>query len=178
MALMHAVSHGQKDALKILLDIYMPVVSRVTYRILCDQAESDEVTRRIFVRIWNDAPWADGRSGGEIWIYRTACRMCRGRIFRRKILDLLSISPSLYETSAPYADEDDFITKEAWEIFCRASRNMSSWERIVYSLCDLEELPMSVVREVTGMSAARIHDRLHMAREKLKSELEIYGKVR
>jgi len=179
-ALMWAVSQGRRDALNALMDRYMPMVSRTSYRILCDQAESDDVTQEVFVKVWSNAYGFDGRYSLSTWIYRITTNLCYDKLRRRRVLDFLSISPSLYEMSAPQAlsPEEDYITKETWEIFCRASRGLSPKQRTVFTLRDLEELSTEEVAAITGLTPDQIKSNLHIARKKVRSELEKYGKVR
>lgn len=180
VALMDAVSQGRKEALDVLLDRYMVMVSRTSFRILCDQEDSDAVTREVFMKIWMRSSGFDGRYSLSILVYRMTCRQCRKRLRRRWILDLLNLSPSIYETSSPQMlfPEDDYITKEAWEIFCRASRNLSPRQRTIYALRELELLKEDEVEAVTGMSPGRMKEHLEAARENVIRELQVYGKVR
>ena len=92
-ALMWAVSQGRRDALNALMDRYMPMVSRTSYRILCDQAESDDVTQEVFVKVWSNAYGFDGRYSLSTWIYRITTNLCYDKLRRRRVLDFLSISP-------------------------------------------------------------------------------------
>lgn len=180
VALMDAVSQGRKEALDVLLDRYMVMVSRTSFRILCDQEDSDAVTREVFMKIWMRSSGFDGRCSLSTLVYRMTCRQCRKRLRRRWILDLLNLSPSIYETSPPQMlfPEDDYITKEAWEIFCRASRNLSPRQRTIYALRELELLKEDEVEAVTGMSPGRMKEHLEAARENVIRELQVYGKVR
>ena len=178
--LMEAVSQGRHDALNILLDRYMSVVSRTSYRILCDQADSDYVTQKVFLKLWSSLSGYDGRYTLMIWIYRITCSLCLERLHRRKFLDLLAISSSVYEMSAPQplSPEEDFITKETWEIFCRVSRHLSPRQRMVFVLCDLEGLTIEESGTITGLGQEQVKEGLRTARKVLRTELERYGKVR
>lgn len=42
------IALGSQDALKRVMDIYMPMVSRISYRILCDRPESDDAIMDFF----------------------------------------------------------------------------------------------------------------------------------
>lgn len=179
-ALMGAVALGRHDALNEILDRYMSVVSRVSYRILCDRHDSEDITREVFVRVWAKASDFDGRYNLTTWMHRITCKLCCRRLRRHKIKSFFWITTSVFETSAPSAlsPEEDFITKETWEIFCRASRYLSSGQRIVFTLCDLEGLDMEEVQAVTGMASGQIENSLLAARNKIRQELQRYGKVR
>lgn len=179
-ALMGAVALGLQDALKVVLDRYMPMVSRTSYRILCDRDDSEDVTQEVFIRVWKNASGFDGRYSLTTWIYRITCNLCYDSLRRRKVLSMFSISPSVYETSAPepLSPEEDFITKETWEIFCRASHNLSPKQRAVFTLRDLEGLDTEEITAITGLTPDQIKSNLHIARKKIRIELERYGKVR
>lgn len=179
-ALMGAVALGWQDALDQVLDRYMGMVSRTSYRILCDRNDSEDITREVFIKVWKKASDFDGRCSLSTWIYGITCELCYGRLRRRKVLSLFANTPSLFETSAPMAlsPEEDFITKLAWEIFCRASRQLSPKQRAVFTLADLEGLDAEEVEAVTGMTPEEIKTDLYIARKKIRQELEHYGKVR
>ncbi len=179
-ALMGAVALGRQGALDQVLDRYMSMVSRTSYRILCDREDSEDVTQEVFIKVWRNASDFDGRYSLSTWIYRITCNLCYDRLRRRKVLSLFSITRSVYETSAPMAlsPEEDFITKETWEIFCRVSRHLSPKQRAVFTLRDLEGLDTDEIESVTGLTADQIKSNLHIARKKIRQELERYGKVR
>ena len=180
-ALMEAVSQGRTDALNVLMDRYMSAVYRISYRILCDRADSEVVTRNVLMKAWSDAPRYDGRYSLMVWIYQIVCHLCIARLRRRRILDLLSVtSSSVYEMAAPQplSPEEDYIIKETWEIFCRASRNLSPKQRIVFTLRELEGLSTDDISAITGLNQDRIDRNIHIAHQQIRSELEHYGKVR
>ena len=178
--LMREVALGRSAALKIIMDRYMSMVSRTSYRILCDRSESEDVTQEVFIKVWRNAASYDERYSVLTWLYRITCNLCFDRLRRRRFMDLFSIRPSVYESSAPAAmsPEEDFITKETWAIFCRASQGLSPKQRTVFTLRDLEGLSTEKVASITGMTADQIKSNLHIARKKIRQELERYGKVR
>ena len=180
VALMGAVALGRQGAMDYVLDKYMSIASRTSYRILCDREDSEDVTKEVFMKVWRNASDFDGRYSISIWLYRITCIFCYYRLCRRKLMSLFLIVPSVYETSAPMplSPEEDFITKETWEIFCRASRHLSPRQRTVFTLCDLECLDTDDVEAVTGLSADQIKSNLRIARKRIRQELERYGKVR
>ena len=179
-ALMGAVALGRQGALDQVLDRYMSMVSRTSCRILCDRGDSEDVTQEVFIKVWRRASDFDGRYSLSTWIYRITCNLCYDRLRRRKVLSFFSVTPSLFEASSPMAlsPEEDFITKETWEIFCRASRHLSPKQRTVFTLRDLEGLDTEEVENITGMTPDQIKSNLHIARKRIRQELERYGKVR
>lgn len=179
VALMRDISIGRQDVLKVLMDRYMPMVSRTSFRILCDFSDSGIVTRDTFIRVWKNSSAFDGSMALSVWLLRITCGLCYGRLRRRRLLDLVSIRPDVYEASAPAAlsPDEEYITRETWAIFCRASHELSSRQRVVFTLRQLEGLSTEETALITGMSFDNIRENLHVARKRLRQELEKYGKV-
>ena len=177
--LMRDISTGRQDALKVLMDRYMPMVSRTSFRILCDFSDSGIVISDTFIRVWKDASAFDGSMALSVWLLRITCGLCHGRLRRRRLLDLVSIRPDVYEASAPAppSPDEDYITRETWAIFCRASHELSSKQRVVFTLRQLEGFSTEETALITGMSSDNIRQNLHIARQRLRQELEKYGKV-
>ncbi len=178
-ALVKSISLGDTEALEVLMDRYLPMVSRVSYRILCDIRESEAVTAEVFLKVWGSAGEYDFRHGVSVWIYRMICNLCYIHLRRIRFLDLLSIHLPVYETSAPQplSPEEDFMTKETWGIYCRASGFLTAKQRAVFVLRELEGLSTEEVAAIMDMRSDRIRDNLLAARGKIKEELAKYGKV-
>ncbi len=178
-SLIKSISLGDPEALETLMDRYLPLVSRVSYRILCDINESETVTKEVFLKVWNSAGEYDFRHGVSVWIYRTICNLCYIHLRRIRFLDLLSIHLPVYETSAPMPlnHEEDYSTKETWTIYCRATRFMTAEQRTVFVLSELEELSANEVAEILDMRSDRIRENVLDARQRIKEELKKYGKV-
>lgn len=178
--LMEEVVLGSHEALRLVVDRYMSMVSRTSYRILCNRADSEDVTQEVFVKVWRNASSYDARYSISTWIYRITVNLCYDRLRRRRAMDFFSISPSVYEASAPVtlSPEEDFITKETWAVFCRASQELSPKQRAVFTLRELEGLSTEETASITGMTTDQIKSNLHFARKRIRQELEKYGKVR
>ena len=93
---------------------------------------------------------------------------------------MLSIRRPVYELSSPEAltPEEDYITRESWDIYCRASRNLSPRQRAVYVLVELEGLSVDEASYVLGMTAGRVEEFHAEAVARIKEELGFYGEVR
>ncbi len=176
---MKRIADGDTDAFEALMDRYLPMVSRVTYRILCDIDESEEVTEEVFLKVWRSAGEYDFRHGVSVWIYRMVCNLCYIHLRRMRFLDLFFIHPSVYETSAPHplSPKEDFITKETWEVYCRSSTFLTSKQRMAFVFRELEELSTEDVSAIMNIRSDVIREELLVAREKIKGELARYGKV-
>lgn len=178
--LIRSVAGGRMDMFRVIVEKYLNMVARTSYRILCDRNAADEAARSVFVSIWNNSASYDEIMGVKAWIYRMTCDLCLERLHRRVWLDIFAVRPDVYEKSAPRAHvrEDDYITKETWVIFCRASRELTAEQRIAYVLCELEGVSVHEAVVITRRHFGEIVRDLRTARNRVKRELEIYGKVR
>ncbi len=176
---MKGIAQGDPEAMEMLMDRYLPMVSRISYRILCDNRESEEVTKEVFMKVWRSAGEYDFRRDVSIWICRIIYDFCYIHIRRQRFLDLFSVHPSVFETTAPkpLSPEEDYITNETWEIYCRATRYLTVRQRAVFVFRELEEMSTEEVASIMGMRSDRIRHNLVIAREKIKEELSGYGKV-
>ncbi len=178
-SLIKGIASGSPEAMETFMEEYLPMASRVSYRILCDIKESEDVTREVFMKVWSEAGKYDFRQSVSVWMYRMICDLCRSHLLRLRLLELLTFHPSVYETSAPHplSPEEDFITKKTWEVYCRASRFLTAKQRTVFVLKELEELSTEDVSAIMGMRSDHIRSNLVEAREKIKEELAKYGEV-
>ncbi len=178
-SLMRGVAIGNHDAMEILMDRYLPMVSRISYRILCDILESESVTKEVFLKVWRNAGEYDFRLSLNLWICRIICNLCYVHIRRQRFLDLFSFHPQVFETSAPkpLSPEEDYITNETWEIYCRATGFLTPSQRMVFVFRELEEMSTADVASIMHIRSDRIRTKLVTARDKIKEELERYGKV-
>ena len=178
MSLLKDMSYGNKDALKEMLRRYLDLVSRTAFRILCDREDSENVTVRVFVSLWNDVLEYDDRLTVEEWILRKTCIYCRLRIMRRRILRLFGVVNDVFVKVPPSsADADDYLTKQAWQLHCRCVTHMTPLQSAVYALCVLESVSEQQMADISGLPEFRITRALERAEEKVRSELNDYGKA-
>lgn len=170
-SLMRAVVAGDLNAFVSLMDRYVELVSRTSFRILCDRGDSEKIASDLFIRVWKEAGKYDMSRPLIEWILGMTCRMCRMELFRRRLSSLFSSHPEVYVTSPPTGvPQDDYMIKQVWEIYCRASRKMSSSQRVVFVLSELEGLSGQEVHFITGMSSYSIRYALVRARELIKTD--------
>ena len=177
MTLMKEVSYGSTEAFEELMDRYIDLVSRTSFRILCDRGDSEFVTARVFVSLWHDVlDYDDSFTVGE-WLLRKTCIYSRLRILRRRVLRIFGIVNDVFVNVSPMVeDQDDYVTKQAWELHCRASTHMTPLQSAVYAMCVLDGISEDSVAKITGMTRFRIDLARERAEEKALTELKYYGR--
>ncbi len=177
MALLKEISRGNEVAYAVLLDRYVELVSRNSFRIMCDREDSEAVVRKVFISLWNDVLDYDDRFELGEWLLRKTCHFCRIRITRRRILRLFGVTTDVFVQASPKVEDyDDYVTKQAWELYCRASTHLTPLQSAAYALCELEGLKTDRVALIMGMSRLRIDLALQRGAEKNRHELEKYAR--
>ena len=169
---MKNVAYGSMEAFEELMDRYLGLVSRTTFRILCDRRDSEYVTARVFVDLWYDVLDYDDRFTVGEWLLRKTCYYSAKRIMRRRILNLFGVVNDVFVQVTPKVeDEDDYVTTQAWELHCRASSHMTALQSAVYAMCVLDDIPKESVARITGMTGFRIALAMDRAEDKVRSQL-------
>lgn len=159
------------------MDKYSELVARTSFRILCDSSDSEYVTKEVF-----DALEKSGGKFGDLtpdeWLLSRSVSLCRKRYRHNLFMSFWGKRPELFVQAAPKVDDaDDYITTQAWEIYCRASEQLTMDQRIVYVLRELEGLPDEQVMRITGFWRGAVRHALETARKNIKYELSKFGKV-
>ena len=177
LALMKDVAVGRKDAYIVLLDRYLELVSRTSFRIMCDRKDSEAVTVRVFVSMFKDIESYDDRFTLGEWLLRKTCLFCRLRMVRRRTFRVFGVANDVFVQASPKVDDqDDYVTKQAWQLHCRATTHMTPLQSMTYALCVLEGMTREKVATITGMTGFRIGVAKNRAEDKVRAELKDYGK--
>lgn len=175
---MYNIGCGDMRAMKHLMDRYLDVVSRTSFRIMLDRQGCEAVTTDVFTHAWNYPEKYDGIISLEIWLLRLTDRYSRLRLLRRGIMHAFGEYPDLFVTTTPKAPAyDDYVIKQAWGLYCRTSVKLSARQRVLYTLCILECVSLTDASVLTGVSRRRIVAMLDNAETKFKKELRRYGKA-
>ena len=177
MALLKDVARGREDAFMVLLDRYLDVVSVTSFRILCDREDSEAVTVKVFVSLWHDVLAYDDSLSLRDFLLRKTCLYSRMRIMRRRILMFIGVRNGVFVKASPKVEnEDDYVTKQAWELYCRATAHMNPLQTIVYVLCELEGMLQDDVSRLIGLTHFRVSLACQRAVAKMKGELHHFNR--
>ena len=186
MHLRVAMLHSDNEIWELFLDIgrfkcdfmdkYADMVARTSFRILCDHSDSEYVTKEVLELFGQKK--CGGAMTPSLCILRLTVELSRKRYRRNRLMSFLGRRPRLYVQTAPKVDDvDDYITTQAWEIYCRASEELSLDQRIVYVLTELEGLSEDEVMLAAGLWRGTVRFALEIARAAIRYELSKFGKL-
>lgn len=176
-ALMKDIACGRKEALIVLMDRYIDLISRTAYRVLCEREGSEAVTVTVFLDLWKDVMKFDDRFTMKEWLLRKTLYLARMRVMRRRLLRIAGVKGDLFVQASPKVEnEDDYVTKQAWELYCRATTHMTPLQTAVYTLCELEDMLQEDVSHILGLTHFRISLAYQRAMNTVMNELRHYGR--
>ena len=151
------------------------MVFRTSFRILCDRRDSEAVTRDVLMYAAANGIVLDGNDGAVDRLLRQTCVRSRLRIMRRRLLWLLDIRNNVYVGACPVADdEDDYVTKQAWQLYCRAVFRMTPLQVTVYALCALGNISIVRASGILFLSEAGVCHALEKAAARIRLELAAF----
>jgi RNA polymerase sigma-70 factor (ECF subfamily) len=148
------------------------------YRLTGNEADARDLTQDAFIRVYK--AWRSFQPGTSFlsWIYRIVTNLYRDELRRRKGRYQEEIpednAPQAYGGQRPLAVTpiDDYVERQFSEPLSRALALLSSDQRQVVVLADIEEYSYQEIAEVMGCSIGTVRSRLHRARALLRRLIE------
>ena len=83
--LLRRLRDRDERAFRELIENHRDRVFNITYRMLGNRAEAEDVAQEVFLRVWREAPrWKPGAAKFETWMHRVALNLCYDRLRRRR----------------------------------------------------------------------------------------------
>ncbi|MBP3272877.1 MAG: sigma-70 family RNA polymerase sigma factor [Ruminococcus sp.] len=154
----------EKD-LEYVMDKYGRTVSGIIASMLGSQSEREDIFQEVFLLYYTKDLFFGDEGARRSWLIRTAINLCRAANrspwFRLRNGEEFDPNTVQYTESEP-TDE------RLWQAVCRLKEKY----RLPLYLHYFEEIPISDIAKVMGLSEGAVKMRLSRAREKIKSELE------
>jgi RNA polymerase sigma-70 factor, ECF subfamily len=175
-ALLAACASGERDALAELFDRHGDAVHRFLERFTgLASADLDELVNATFLEVHRSARRFRGRAAVKTWIFAVAANVARhclrSESRRRALLTELERTPP----AAPVAPDRTAERRDLLRKLGQALELLPPHLRVVYLMCDVEEIPGVEVARTLGLRDGTLWRRLHDARRALRAALEREG---
>ncbi len=157
-------------------------VFNITYRMLGNRAEAEDVAQEVFISVFKTIDSFREESKFSTWLYRVAVNHTKNRIKYlarrherdRDELDETSAAANGATAGPPRAIQPDRAMEGAqMEALLQAAiANLDDDHRIVVVLRDVEDLSIEEICEITGLPDGTVKSRLHRARLVLRKKLQ------
>lgn len=167
---------GDTEAFGLLVRQYQSYAFALAFRLLCDEQEARDVTQESFIKAWTNIAQFNAERKFTTWLYTIVSHQALDHLrSRKRRFALFPRSPA--EPDVPdLPDErqlDETVSNsELAAIIRRLTERLSPTQRLVFSLRDLQDLPIAEVVEITGLSEGSIKTNLHYARKQIRTMLE------
>jgi RNA polymerase sigma-70 factor (ECF subfamily) len=163
---------GDEVAFCELVERYQSKIQSVTYGILRNRQDADEIAQEVFAKVYFSIKGFDARSSLYTWIYRIAVNECYG-FLRKKRLKIVYEDDSAdhtlsmriqriadgYPTPDRAALQRDFVN--------RLLERIPEDDRLLLIWKEVEGFSITEMSQMTGLKEATIKVRLFRARQKL-----------
>jgi len=155
-------------AFRELVAEYQPLVFRLAFRLLCDEDEAKDVVQDTFVKVWLNLNKYKKQFRFSTWIYKITYNLCCDRLRATKHLRNNTEIP---EQISSENIELSIINKELGKLIIDMTHNLSSKQKLVFTLRDIECLEIDEITVITGLSAAKIKSNLYLARQYIRNRI-------
>lgn len=159
------------------MELTSPFAYSVAFRMLGDDETAKDVVQETMVTIWQKLRKIKSAEVYKTWIYRIVVNKCYDEIRKRKrnqeqIADEPTWTLIAERISAgPSSSLED---SETSAIIRMLTERLSSKQKAVFVLSDLEGLSNDEVSEITGISKSAVKANLYHARKSISEKIEKY----
>lgn len=173
-ALLAACGVGDSLALGALFDRYSDAVYRLVSRLLrMEPAEADDIVQMTFLEVWRAAKKYDARGSVRSFVFGVAVNVVRHHVrSAKRRRDLLADVPEPAQVRGP---DVDAIRRQQMHRLAAALERLPHDLRVVYVMCDLEDVPGVEAARVLDVRQGTLWRRLHDARKALREALDESG---
>lgn len=181
--LLRRLRERDEKAFRELVVQHRDQVYNLTYRMLGDAAEAEDVAQEVFITVFKSIDSFRGDAKLSTWLYRVTANHCKNRIkylARRqqkyKAEYDEDIDPQRAAGSpiapAPSPQPDTYLQGvELEQLMQQAMATLDDDHRLLVVLRDLEELSYDEICQITGLAEGTVKSRLHRARLALRKKM-------
>ncbi len=171
---MERVSHGDTTAFGMIFDRFYKVVLNITWRVLGDRAEAEDLTQEIFLQIFHHAHRFDSsqetaKSAIVRYSFQRSYNRRMSMILRRQHDPETIAKLEAERLEPPFSLEgiEGLTLKETKMVMHRAIALLTEKERTVLTLCYFEGLEYEEVAARLGETVESVRDLLYQAIKKV-----------
>jgi RNA polymerase sigma-70 factor (ECF subfamily) len=174
--LIHRVQSGDTGAFDELMTRYAASVYKVTYSLLRNHADADDLSQETFIRAYKAIGRFDEQYQFYTWVRRIAVNLCfnhlkRSKKFRFESLPMADGEAVSVDIADPRPQSADSGLRRDLD---RALAKLPSDQRAVFVLRVNEEMSYDEISKALGIPAGTVMSRLNRARQKLRDLLREY----
>lgn len=178
--LIRKLRERDEKAFREIVERYGDTVYNLTYRMLGNREEAEDVSQEVFITVFKSIDSFRGDSKFSTWLYRIAVNHCKNRIkylsrrhdrdqseYDEEVLRDQAAGAATAPAPAPRPDKQ-LEGVELEQIMQRCIAGLDEEHRLVVVLRDVEDLSYEEICAITNLPVGTVKSRLHRARLALK----------
>lgn len=178
--LIRKLRERDEKAFREIVETYGDRVYNLTYRMLGNREEAEDVSQEVFITIFKSIDSFRGDSKFSTWLYRIAVNHCKNRIkylarrhdrdqseYDEEALREQAAGAATAPSPSPRPDKQ-LEGVELEQIMQRCIAQLEEEHRLVIVLRDVEDLSYEEICAITNLPTGTVKSRLHRARLALK----------
>lgn len=143
-ALLAELAHDSKLAFHALTARYIDKIWRISYRVVRNRQDAEDVTQEVFTTVWNHrAQWRPGEASFSTWLYRVAVNRSIDFCRKRKV-ESVEFSEDLYESN--YMSADDMVAgRETQEMLLACLKELPEKQMLALLYFYYEEMEIDEI---------------------------------
>jgi len=155
---------------------HAPLVYSVAHRVLGNEADAEDVTQEVLLRVLHKLDSFRGEGRLASWLHRVtvnAALLHRRKSIRRREreMDVPFASQSRKNSTANPSPVKRLLDRELHDLIEQAIARLPKIYREVYVLADIEELSNAEIAEILHLGVPAVKSRLHRARSMMREAL-------
>lgn len=167
---------GDRMAFAELVELYKDKLYNLSYRMLGNPHDAEEMTQEVFLRVYANLKKYDFRHKFSTWIFRIATNCCIDRLRKKKADRSLDVPLDGEEdgdmyTVVPSRDalpDERIVAREKRLELQAAIERLPSAYRAVIVLKYMEDLSLQEIADILSVPVSTVKIRLHRGREALR----------
>jgi RNA polymerase sigma-70 factor (ECF subfamily) len=165
---------GDREAFRTIVLEYQQLVYSLAFKLLCNEQDAEDAAQDTFVKVWQNINLFNKKYKFSTWIYKITTHICFDKLRQKK--NILNIDIEDYDSPSEENREELLHNKELKKLIVKLTECLSPKQKLIFTLSDLEDLKVEEIKQITGISAAKIKSNLYLARKYIKSKIMMYEK--
>lgn len=167
--LVKRAQEGDRDAFRQLVQEMLPQVLALSFRMLNDKAEAEDISQDVLVKLWQNLPKYDASKAKlSTWLYRITANQCLDHL-RRKRPDQLDED---YDQPMEADQFNAIHSKEVSHEVKTALHNLPERQRLAIALFHYQGATLAETATIMESSVDAVESLLARARRNLKKSLQ------
>ena len=168
---------GNFNNFRKLVELTSPLAYSVAFRMLGNEDLAKDVVQETMVTIWQKLKKIKTAEVYKTWTYRIVVNKCYDQMRKRKRNPEFFADEKSREIISNRFSEDpsaSFENGETTKIIGMLTERLSTKQKAVFILSDLEGMSNDEVSEITGISKSAVKANLYHARKSISEKIEKY----